>query len=875
MRDAAGAPATAGAFAKARLTTGACVAAVVLTALPAQSLAQSVAAPPVAQSLAAQSLAAQSQPPKAQPPQAPAPSSAAAGLRGRVDTGPPRLPDRTAHGPIGEDRLAADEMFVEADQITKGDKDNLMIARGHVLARYQDHVLRAEELIYDTHTGKLTANGHAEVANPDGSVEYGEHVVMDDKMHAGVATGFEATMGDAKVAAAAAVRRNEDVNELVRVVYTACGVCTPAGRPTTPTWSIQADDAVQDKAHQVIIYRNATLKVKGVPIFWSPVFWTPDPSNPRESGLLPPRMLSTRRLGFSWEQPYLWVISPSEDLEIRPQVNTSVNPLLNFDWRKRFYSSEGWTEARFGYTFERNFNNEGERYGAETSHSYILANGVYNIDNAWRWGFTAEHSSDPTFFDRYDIQHIFEPRGLYSDDTRRLTSQVYAVRQDTHSFISITALDFESLRIYDELKPNGLPLINPQTDHPFQSAEEQSALPIVAPLIEARWDPDFKILGGRLRAYGSGVLISRSQATLNPYASITPSDPCYAVLNASPNAKCAGVSDQRGSVGAEWRSAYTVNGVRIEPFLNLRGDVYGVQAGYRPFPGLYTLNHYPNFTVERGLSDLGVDISYPLYRPVGAADLIIEPMAELVLSPKAKLDPRIPNEDSQVINFDETTLFRPDRFPGYDLYEGGPRASLGAMATLNWGQGHDARVFLGRAFRSETDLAFPAGTGLQGRSSDWIVFAATSPITGLNAWTRQRFDGQTGALRRSEAALNWNFDRAHGIFRYLMDDTGVLDLIDPSYTYPLSPPGRREEAEAAGYIMATRHWGITYDAIRDLRQDIWRRSEAGIIYRDICIDISLVYQRNETNPLGPSSTVLLRLNFPMTGRLGFLNYDTR
>ena len=83
---------------------------------------------------------------------------------------------------------------------------------------------------------------------------------------------------------------------------------------------------------------------------------------------------------------------------------------------------------------------------------------------------------------------------------------------------------------------------------------------------------------------------------------------------------------------------------------------------------------------------------------------------------------------------------------------------------------------------------------------------------------------------------------------------GVLDLIDPSYTYPLSPPGRREEAEAAGYIMATRHWGITYDAIRDLRQDIWRRSEAGIIYRDICIDISLVYQRNETNPLGPSST---------------------
>jgi LPS-assembly protein len=76
-------------------------------------------------------------------------------------------------------------------------------------------------------------------------------------------------------------------------------------------------------------------------------------------------------------------------------------------------------------------------------------------------------------------------------------------------------------------------------------------------------------------------------------------------------------------------------------------------------------------------------------------------------------------------------------------------------------------------------------------------------------------------------------------------------------------------------VMVRGHWGVVFDAIRDLREDIWRRTEGGLLYRDECVDVELVYQRNETNPLGPSSTVLLRLNFPMTGSLGFLNYDNR
>src|SRR5690606_29468222 len=104
--------------------------------------------------------------------------------------------------------------------------------------------------------------------------------------------------------------------------------------------------------------------------------------------------------GLSYEQPYLWAISPSQDLIISPQINQRVNPFLNLEWRKRFWSGE--IEARGGYTYERLFGDadlnrdgvisdseENVRYGDPGSQSYILAEGRFRVGQDWRWGFTA------------------------------------------------------------------------------------------------------------------------------------------------------------------------------------------------------------------------------------------------------------------------------------------------------------------------------------------------------------------------------------------------------------------------------------------------------------------------------------------------------
>ncbi|HEX4182292.1 MAG TPA: LPS-assembly protein LptD, partial [Caulobacteraceae bacterium] len=183
--------------------------------------------------------------------------------------------------PPANDALGQHGFYLEADSLTRDDKNNTWTARGQVEARYQGRVLRGDEVIYNVASGAVTVNGHAQIIAPDGTAVFGDHVVLDDKMRAGFARGFSAhEVGNTTMAADVAIRRTETVNELRRAIYTPCNVCAENGDPKEPTWSIQASDMVEDRARHLITYRNAVVRVKGIPVFYTPVFWHPDPSAP-------------------------------------------------------------------------------------------------------------------------------------------------------------------------------------------------------------------------------------------------------------------------------------------------------------------------------------------------------------------------------------------------------------------------------------------------------------------------------------------------------------------------------------------------------------------------------------------------------------------
>jgi LPS-assembly protein len=723
-----------------------------------------------------------------------------------------------AAGPAA-DGLTPGAFYLEANEIIANDRDKTVTAQGDVEVRYEGRTLRAQTVTYNQKTGVVSAAGQATLINPDGSIQFADSLTLDDQMRAGIIQGFSTRLsGDVKIAAASAVRRGETLNELNKAIYTPCPVCVDAnGHQQGPSWSIRADKVVQDKKRQIIYYRNATIIMLGVPVFYTPVFWHADPTAAGEkSGLLAPRIAASRRRGLSYEQPILWAISPSQDLVVSPQINTKVNPFLNLTYRKRFWS--GQMDVRAGYTHEADLTGDGERFGDRTNRSYVLANGAFDITDYWRWGFSAERTSDDLIFDKYDVQNVYEQRGLFATEDRRLTSQLYAIRQDQRSYFSVSALSFQGLRPTDI----------------------DRAFPMVAPLIEARWEPYSPVLGGRLRLTGSGVVLTREQSTaLNS----TRDDP--------------GIDSQRASGELDWRSNYTfASGLRLSPFVNARGDVYHITD----------LPDGGSKNATRVVGAAGFDVNWPFFRRDGDRTIILEPMAQVALSPdvdqivigRDASGPIYFNEDSLALAYDETNLFRVNKFSGFDLYEGGQRLNLGARASVVYDDGRHASVLVGRSFRSEDNALFPSYTGLQRASSDWIVAAEAVPMHGVAIFSRARLGAEDLALRRFEGGADVNLPRGEGFIRYLRDEN------DPSGV-------RREDVDFAGNVQLYGNWGVTFRGVRDLERDVWRREEFGPMYRNQCLELAVVWVHEETfnRTVGPSDSVQVRLTLATLGDKGY------
>ena len=708
-----------------------------------------------------------------------------------------------------DDGLGQDGFYLESDLLIQDDANSQVIAEGDVEVRYRGRTLRAQKLVYETGSGLITARDKVVIIDPTGAVTFADEIVLDEEMRAGVARGFSARLeGNVKIAASTAIRRSDTVNELNQAIYTPCELCAE-DKTRPPTWSIRAEKVVQDRDKRVIYYRNAVIEMFGVPVFYTPVFWHADPSAQRASGLLAPKVLLSERRGLSYEQPYAWIISPSQDLVISPQINTKVNPLLNFQWRKRFWSGE--INARFGYTYEQDLEGDGDRFGDRTSRSYILADGAFQIDENWKWGFAAERTSDDLLFDKYDIGSVYEQRGLLPSDDKRLTTQLYAVRQDTRSYFSIAALSIQGLR------PNDI-------DRTF---------PLIAPLVEARWEPEGPVLGGRLRFEGSAVALTREQSQ---FVATEP-----------------GQDSRRASAMLDWRSNVTfANGLRLSPFAQARADVYSLDD----ISGAVGSDESDN--LARAVGVMGVDVSYPLWRRDGDRTVILEPLLQIALSPDSDPDSRIPNEDSVVLEFDETNLLRANKFPGFDLYEGGQRVNIGGRATVMYDDGRGASLMLGRSFRAKEDPQFPARSGLQDTSSDWIVAAEAKPFEGVSFFSRARFSDDDGDVRRIEAGVDVETTRASGFIRYLRDNQDITGV-------------QREDVDFAGEVMISGNWGVTFAGVRDVENDVWRRQEFGGLYRDDCLDIAVVWVHEETynRQLGPSDSVILRLTLATLGDKGY------
>lgn len=714
----------------------------------------------------------------------------------------------TAAQPVAQD----DEVILKADQFEENRDTSVVTASGNVEIRVGQRTMKADRVIYDRATETVRAQGHVQITDESGQVQFADEIEADQDFRNGFATRFSARMGGKKgqqeglVTASSAVRTDGVRNSLEQVIFTNCPICEEKG--TDPTWALRARRATLDQNDQMISYQDAVLEVAGIPVLYIPWFAHPDPNSERRSGLLIPDIGVSSRLGAFYEQPYLFVVSPSEDVVVAPMVSTDVNPLVKVDYRRRFFS--GFVEAQGSFTHEQDFDSDGNKFGDDTWRSHLYASGRFDINKDWQWGFGVESQTDDLYDLRYDIDGENDLRGLIASQPRQLLTQLYTTAQQPDFYFEAGTFMFQGLRATDV----------------------DSQIPTVAPSLFMQKVFDLGATG-QITTDFSAVGLFRNDVQQLPTG--------QPVGGPLPTSRPA-LDTARATVSAEYGSQFIFGpGLVFEPYASARGDIYRIDDGGAA--GAQDLSRF--------LGVAGGQISYPLISRSPGMDIIVEPIVMAAYGTPDANDPIIPNEDSLVFESDETNLFKPSAVTNYDLWEGGARGAVGVNATAQVGKDFEFSALVGRRWREQADPSFNQLSNLSQKNSDYVAAVKADLAKVVEVGARFRMNDDL-SVNRVDVNAGVNVWRVKGDARY--------------FKVSETPSGAPDEGVVWNASFAVDdHWAAVVRQARNIAQNEDIKLSLGVRYQDDCSYFLLAYERSggRDRTLGPSEAI--RFTFALTG----------
>ncbi|MBI5119576.1 MAG: LPS-assembly protein LptD [Rhodospirillales bacterium] len=271
------------------------------------------------------------------------------------------------------------------------------------------------------------------------------------------------------------------------------------------------------------------------------------------------------------------------------------------------------------------------------------------------------------------------------------------------------------------------------------------------------------------------------------------------------------------------------------PYTAPAGDVYKLTAEVRGEG--YHVSDYQRYDKEengltgRAVPQLSLDWRYPFVRNGEKFTDIIEPIVVGTVSPNGMNPGRIPNEDSLDFEFDETNLFRPQRFTGLDRVEGGPRVAYGVKWSAFGRKPGGMTAMLGQSYRAHVDETFAKESGLQDNLSDYVGRVDYSPTGNLKMLYRFRLDKDSLEARRNEIGVQAGPKAFNVSANYIFVDRNSVS------GYP-----DREQLNLNVSSRLTRYWSANAGTVYNLGKDIEPLSyNTQLVYEDECFALSANY----------------------------------
>lgn len=597
-----------------------------------------------------------------------------------------------------------------ADELVNDENTGLITAKGEVEINYNKMRLKTDKLVYDQNNDLVKAIGNVRLYTADGSVVYSDNVSLSEQMTVGEMHHIKVLLKDeSKVFAESFRKKNNQKKQLTYATYTPCDMCDTQ----SPLWSISARKVQHDEKSQNVHYNDAVVKIKDVPIFYTPFFSHPDPSVKRRSGLLAPTMGSSNYLGAMFQPRYFWAVDNQTNVLISPIFSSDKGVIWDGQYQKYFYSAN--TNISGSYLKD----NEETR---QQNRGNLFASGRYDINDKWRMKYDLKYVTDYIYLKELSLP--------YQDDAW-LTSNLSFERFSGRDYASVEAYYYKILSY------------NLRMSNESQFREINGRKPLVAPLIDVETYSDPSSIGSYFKNEFNSASIYHQN----------------------------GRQTQRLTSINAWELPFTSSfGEKYRFVASLKSDAYYINK-YNYLP-----NKQYTGTTTRFFPQTGIEWRLPFVRANETSRQIIEPVVVGVLAPNGgnKID-KIPNEDSEDVYFDDTNVLDLDRYAGYDRNDTGSRISYGLRWSSYGDIIGRTSAFLAQSYEKSRDSSFTESLDSTKSSnfSDYVGRINAEPNDYLSLNYRFRLDRKSLDAKYSElgAGVGPSFLRAYASYIFLQGNT--------------------------------------------------------------------------------------------------------
>jgi LPS-assembly protein len=278
-----------------------------------------------------------------------------------------------------------------------------------------------------------------------------------------------------------------------------------------------------------------------------------------------------------------------------------------------------------------------------------------------------------------------------------------------------------------------------------------------------------------------------------------------------------------------------------KPYITQGGHVFELATSLRG-DGYYVTDVERNDgTLDDGLAgrmipQASVRWSYPMVNYSGLQQRYIEPVVLTVWSPYGGNPDKIPNEDSQDVEFADDNLFTADHFTGIDRVEGGPRTSYGLRTGFFDPRYGDVDMLFGQSYRVREERNFSTSTGLRDNFSDYVGHVVYHFDDLLEAHYRFRLDKDSLQLRKNRVYTSLHIEPLTLTANYL--STNEEFVSDETVTSE-----NREVIETTASLQLTEQWRLDSSLNRNLEEGEWIDAGGYLWFFGECTDIQLSARR--------------------------------